>query len=115
VPINRLPPAEPDRVLCATRAYAAACGRVPPFGDAYGAAYVVACAAFRRAVRARLIREVAEGLPADVAGHLMLVAIRFAVTEPAYGPVAAHVEDAARELLDATARALRPIDPGEDE
>jgi hypothetical protein len=53
--------------------------------------------------------------PADVVRDLMRIAIRFAVAGPAYGPAAVHVEDAARALLDSSARALRPIVPGEDE
>jgi hypothetical protein len=112
VSVSRLPPAEQDdedRVLRATLAYAPACGRVPPFG----ADYIVACAAFRRAVRARLVREVAEGLPADVAGALLLVAIRFAVADREPGPAASRVEHAAWAPLDSTVRALRPGGPGD--
>jgi hypothetical protein len=110
VPVNRLPPTEEDeedRVLRATLAYAAACDRVPPFG----VHYIVACAAFRRAVRARLIREVAEGLPADVVGAVMLVAIRFAVADRVSDPAASRVEHAASALLESTVRALRPGRP----
>ena len=98
-------------MLRATLAYAAVCECVPP----YGLDHVLAFAGFCRALRARMVLEAARGLPTDVVRDLMLVAVRFAVTEPVYGPVAAQVEDAARELLDSTARALRPIDADQDE
>jgi hypothetical protein len=111
MPPDRLPPAHEDPVLRATLAYAAVCECVPP----HGLDHVLAFAGFCRALRTRMVVEVAQGLPTDVVRDLMLVAIRFAVAEPAYGPVAAHVEDAARELLDSTARALRPIDADESE
>jgi hypothetical protein len=115
MPPDRLPFAREDPVLRATRAYAAVRECVPPYGLDQVLAFAGFCRGFCRALRTRMVVEVAQGLPADVVRDLMLVAIRFAVTEAAYGPVATDVEDAARELLDSTARALRPIDPDENE
>jgi hypothetical protein len=107
VSVNRIfPPAE-DLVLRATLGYAAALN-----GTRHGGtAHVRALKVFRHELRTRLFREHAEGLPADVVGHLILVAVRLALDEPRYQAVALEVDETAQSALEAGVQAIVTYKP----
>ena len=102
MPRDRIPPTAEDRVLRASLDLAVVAAELGPLSPAYHRAF----ATFGRAVRARLLLETCRGLPADVVGHLIVVAVRMALDGPAHRAVAPRIVRTAELTLEEATRLL---------